>query len=177
MRSIPQSLCHSLPKQMLTKFLTFLVVTLKISSPKLRSAPLKYWLHFNNNSVILIHWKNKEEPYLYLLVKVHLTRRHTVLLCLHVADPATFKLKEHCVVLIRSDRSPLADVFFLSKQTLFVFKLNKQTDLSLFTCGGPCHPSRFKHCSGTLFSSDSSSFVHLCVMTLDSLDLVTLWNK
>ena len=128
MRSIPQSLCHSLPKQMLTKFLTFLVVTLKISSPKLRSAPLKYWLHFNNNSVILIHWKNKEEPYLYLLVKVHLTRRHTVLLCLHVADPATFKLKEHCVVLIRSDRSPLADVFFcLNKLFLFSNWINKLT--------------------------------------------------
>ena len=43
-------------------------------------------------------------------------------------------------------------------------QLNQQTDVSLscltlFICGGPCHLSSFKRSSGTLFSSESSSFI------------------
>ena len=32
---------------------------------------------------------------------------------------------------------------------------------TLFICGGPCHLSSFKPCSGTLFSSESSLFIQL----------------
>ena len=47
---------------------------------------------------------------------------------------------------------------------------NKETDLkeqhdvycfTLFLCGGPCHLSSFKQCSGALFSSENSSFINL----------------
>ena len=49
-------------------------------------------------------------------------------------------------MLMSRERSSLAD-FYLPEQ------------LNLFTCGGPCHLSSFRQCSGTLFSSENSSLI------------------
>ena len=84
------------------------------------------------------------------------------------------------------------------KHLHWLSKQNKQTDLkgrlslcwvTLFTCGGPCHLSSFKQCSGTLFSSESSWFIlwwnkytclSLCCdkwrLAVDTSDDVCVWS-
>ena len=68
-------------------------------------------------------------------------------------------------ILIRRKRSSSTFFFFFCLN-----KLNNQIDLkdnktsnclTLFICGGPCHLSSFKQCSGTLFSSENSLFIQL----------------
>ena len=83
---------------------------------------------------------------------------------------------------IRRERSSLTNFLntetnYVNKPSLFSWqdKLNKQTDLKgqpdfmlfyfffffFFICGGLCHLFSFKRCSGTVFSSENSLFIHL----------------
>ena len=46
-----------------------------------------------------------------------------------------------------------------NKQRKMFIGWNKQS-FTVFVCGRPCHLSSLKHCSGTIFSSKNSLFIH-----------------
>ena len=79
--------------------------------------------------------------------------------------------------LTRGERSPLTDFF-----SLFLKQANLTKQISdcftLFICGGPCHHSSYKQCSGDLiFLWEQFVYpTHLCVITSLMLYILNFWD-